>query len=125
MKRLGNSCKIVVVHGTEDRTCPIEDAQEMVASMKKAGLDVEAHFLTKQHLDGKVFTSAGHGLGNRTEIVFKVADRYLLPDGTDARVRKGPNDFACRDAKVEYAVPNGRFVISYETGIPIGRFEPR
>jgi predicted esterase len=125
MKRLGNTCKIVVVHGTEDRTCPTDDAREMVANVRTAGLDVDAHFIAREHLDGKAFTSTGHGLGNRTEIVFKVADRYLLLDSPEARVRRGRSDFACRDARVAYATPHGRYVISYETGVPVGRFEPK
>lgn len=123
MKRLGHAGKIVVVHGVEDTTCPIEDAREMVANMRQAELDVEAQFITAEHLDGKVFTSAGHPLGNRTAIVFRVADSYLLPDSPQARVRQGPCDFDLRDDRVRYATPNGTFVISYETGFPIGRFE--
>ena len=50
----------------------------MVGNMKGAGLDVEAHFIAKEHLDGKVFTSTGHALGNRTQIVFRVADKYRM-----------------------------------------------
>ena len=123
MKDLGTTCKVVVVHGAEDRTCPIEDAREMTASMKKAGLDVEPHFITKDHLDGKVFTSTGHSLGNRTEIVFKVASKYLLPDSREALVRKGPSDFERRDSKVRYPTANGVWIISYEHGYPVGRFE--
>lgn len=122
MKQLQTTCKIIVVHGAEDHTYPIEDAREMVGNMKHAGLDVEAHFITKEHLDGKVFTSTGHALGNRTQIVFRVADKYLLPDSPDALIRKGATDFERRDTEVRYDTLGGAFVISYENGFPVGRF---
>ena len=81
MKQLGATSKIVVVHGTDDATCPYADAVEMVELMRQAGLDVEPKFVTKADLDGKVFTSTGHALGNRTQIVLTVAGKYLVPDG--------------------------------------------
>ena len=84
MKQLGNTSKIIVVHGTQDTTCPYADAREMATNIQTAGLDVQTHFLTKADLDGKVFTSTGHALGNRTEIVFRVADRYLAAGGPQA-----------------------------------------
>ena len=74
MKRLGTEAKVVSVHGIEDTTCPFADAEEMVGWMRRAKLDVEPHFIAKKDLDGKVFTSAGHALGNRTQIVLQVAE---------------------------------------------------
>lgn len=124
MKELGTMCRIAVVHGVDDTTCPIADAREMVANMQAAGLPVAPHFITKADLDGKTFIRAGHSLGNRTEIVFKVAGEYLAADGEKALVRRGPTDFDCRDELVRYRTPNGQFVISYAAGFPIGRFEP-
>ncbi|MCB9875438.1 MAG: DUF2920 family protein [Planctomycetaceae bacterium] len=114
--------KIIVVHGTDDTICPFEDAREMVANMRTAGLDVESHFLTKDDLDGTVFTSSGHALGNRTEIVFQVAGKYLAPDNPAALRRNGPSDFDRRE-DIRYETTNGQFVISYKSGLPIGRFE--
>jgi hypothetical protein len=125
MKDLGNSCRVIVVHGTTDTSCPVADAREMVANMQKAGFIVEPYFLVPESLDGKAFLSTGHSLGNRTLIVFKVAERYLLPDSPDAAVRKSPTDFERRDTKVVYPTSGGRFVISYEAGYPVGKFEPR
>jgi dienelactone hydrolase len=125
MKRLKTACQIVVVHGTEDTTCPFADAKSMVDRMKKAGLEVTPHFISKADVDGKAFTSAGHSLGNRTQIVFRVADKFLLPDSADARVRKGPTDFERRDAEVRYPTPGGAFVISYKDGYPVGRYEAK
>lgn len=123
MKSLEPTSKIIVVHGVDDTTCPFTDAQEMVANMQAAKLDVEPHFIAKDDLDGAVFTSSGHALGNRTEIVFRVAEKYLAADTTHSLRRNGPSDFDRRE-DVRYETSNGAFVISYETGIPIGAFEP-
>lgn len=122
MKRFGTSSKIIVVHGTNDTTCPYPDARELVANLQAAKLDVESYFLADADLDGKVFTSTGHALGNRTEIVFRVAGKYLAPTGTQAIRRLGLTDFQRADQVVRYATTNGEFVISYESGFPVGRF---
>ncbi|MBC8873315.1 MAG: DUF2920 family protein [Planctomycetes bacterium] len=122
-KQLGSSTRIVVVHGADDHTCPFEDAREMVANMQNAGLDVRPHFITKDDLDGKVFTSSGHALGNRTEIVLRVAGAYLAVDGPEAIRRRGPTDFERRE-EISCKTSNGQYVISYKQGYPVGRFEP-
>lgn len=123
MKQWQSDAKIVVVHGVEDHTCPFEDAQELVANLKAADLPVDAHFIDASDLDGKVFTSSGHALGNRTEIVFQVAGSYLLPDSPTALRREGPTDFE-RATDIRYPTENGTWVISYVDGIPVSRFEP-
>lgn len=123
MASLPASAKIVTVHGVDDTTCPFADAKEFAAAAQKAGLDVEPHFIAKQDLDGRVFSSTGHALGNRTEIVFRVAGEYLAPAGPKALRRKGPSDFDRRE-EVRYRTHGGQFVISYADGFPIGRFEP-
>ena len=122
MKTLATSAKVIVVHGVDDSTCPYADAVELVANMQAAELDVEPRFVTKDDLDGNVFASTGHALGNRTEIVFRVAGRYLQPDSPELLRRKTPSDFERRD-EVRYATSGGRFVISYKDGFPVGRFE--
>ena len=124
MKRLGHSARIIVVHGVEDTTSPFDDAKEMVQLMKEAKMDVEPVFVTKNLIDGKAFTSTGHSLGQRTEIVFRVAERYLRPDSTMFLDRKGSTDFFLRE-NIKYATTNGAFVISYENGYPVGHFEPK
>lgn len=124
MKQLGNSCRTVVVHGMDDTTCPFADAQELVANYQTAGLTVEPHFIAKKDLDGEVFSSSGHALGNRTKIVLQVAGKYLTPGSADLLVRKGNSDFDLRDELVRYRTPQGEFVISYAAGFPVGRFEP-
>jgi hypothetical protein len=89
MKAVQPTSRIIIVHGKDDATCPFADAQELVTNLQAAELDVEAHFIGEQDLDGKVFTSSGHALGNRTEIVFKVAGKYLDPDSPTALRRNG------------------------------------
>ncbi len=46
MKRLEATARIVVVHGVDDKTCPYEDAVEMVGRMQHAKLAVEPRWVT-------------------------------------------------------------------------------
>ncbi|MGE5194553.1 MAG: DUF2920 family protein [Deltaproteobacteria bacterium] len=124
MRRLGNVCRVLVVHGREDATCPFAGALALVEAMQRARLAVEPHFIGRDQVDGKVFTSSGHALGDRTQIVFRVADQYLLPDRETALMRRGPADFERRDESVRYRTRGGHYVISYAKGYPVGRFEP-
>ena len=125
MKALGNTAKLIVVHGVSDESCPVEDAREMVRNMQGAGLDVEPYFIADADVDGKVLKTTGHALGDRTAIVHRFADRYLKPDSPEKFHREGTTDFEQRDEKVRYETPNGAYVISYVAGYPIGRFERR
>jgi hypothetical protein len=120
MRELGCRAKIVVVHGRDDSTCPFEDAREMVANMQAANLDVKPWFIGKNDLDGSVFTSSGHSLGDRTKIVLQVAGDWLKSVEV---ARKTPTDFERRD-EVKYPVSGGEFVIAYQQGYPVARFEP-
>lgn len=122
MKSWGNSCKAVIVHGVDDKLF-LNEVHELVDNMKAAGLDVEPHFVTKEQVDGKVFTTTGHALGNRTLIVQRVADQYLLPNSPTALHRRGPTDFDLRDQTIRYPTKNGIWTISYEAGYPVGRFD--
>lgn len=123
MKSLLTSSKIVIVHGEDDQTCPFSDAQKLVVNLQAANLDVEANFIGKDDIDGSVFTSTGHPLGNRTKIVLQVAGKYLRTESPQALVRSGPTDFDRRE-DVRYRTEHGQFVISYADGIPTGRFIP-
>ncbi|MEO2049217.1 MAG: DUF2920 family protein [Pirellulales bacterium] len=123
MKSLGNTCKVIISHGSTDHVCPVELAREMVANMQKLEVDVEAHFILDSDIDDKIFTNTGHGVGNRTLIVDHFARKYLLPDSPLAVVRKGKCDFEWADEKVRYVTANGEYVISYRHGYPVGRFE--
>jgi predicted esterase len=120
MKQLGCKAKIITVHGAEDSTCP--NADEYAANMKTSGLDFTYVRVTKDMLDGKIFTSAGHPLGNRTAIVDQVAGKYLDGRSPDALRRNGPTDFE-RKEDVRYTTTNGTWIISYSKGYPEGRFE--
>jgi hypothetical protein len=122
MKKYGCGAKIFTVHGVEDTTC--RDADEFAANMKASGLDFTYVRVTKEMLDGKVFTSAGHALGNRTLIVGQVAGKLLDPRSPDAIHRTGATDFERKEA-IRYATANGSWVIDYAKGYPEGRFEPK
>lgn len=123
MKQLSPTSRIVVVHGQDDVTCPFQDAQEFVANLEAAGLDVESHFVADSDVDGKVFTSSGHALGNRTEIVFQVAEQYLNPESPQALRRIGPCDFD-RGEEIRYSTDNGQFVVSFKDTYPRIDFRP-
>ncbi len=123
MKALGQQAHIVTVHGVDDATCPFADAVEMVEWMKRRGLSVEPRWIRKPDLDGKVFTSSGHALGDRTQIVLTVAEPYLTPTSDRARDRHGPGDFERRET-LRYGTSGGSFEIDYAQGFPVGRFIP-
>ena len=53
------------------------------------------------------------------------AEKYLRPDSPDALRRSGPTDFERRDSLVRYQTPNGAYVVSYEAGFPVGKFEAK
>ena len=122
MKHWSNTTRIAVIHGIDDASCPVDDARRMVSNMQAAKLDVRPVFIDKAMVDGKVFTSTGHGFGSRTESVFKVAGEWLKPGGDEAVVRKTPTDFERKDTAIRYPVKGGEFTISYENGFPVGKF---
>ena len=122
MKRLGATARIVVVHGVDDETCPWEDAVEMVERMQDAKLAVEPRWVTTDVIDGIAFKSTGHSLGDRTQIVLDVGAQYLKSNGEKSLRRVGKTDFQRRES-IRYQTTNGVFVISYELGFPVGRFE--
>ncbi len=122
MKQWGNMTRIAVIHGVDDASCPVDDARRMVRNMQAVKLDVRPVFIDKSMVDGKVFTSTGHGFGSRTESVFKVAGEWLKVGGDEAVIRKTPTDFERKDTVIRYPVEGGEFTISYENGFPVGRF---
>ena len=113
--------KFFVVHGTKDGTCPFADARRMVENMQAARLSVVPHFLADEDLDGKIFTSTGHPLGNRTLIVGHVAGDLLRPASPSAAIRRTPADFDRKDT-IEYTTTDGRFLIDWTAGYPVVRF---
>lgn len=124
MKARGHETKILIIHGTGDTTCPYADARDMYQNMKAAGLDVEAKFVTKNDLDGKVFKSIGHSLGDRTQMIVKYGGEFIIPGQPKYRLRKSPTDIDLKQ-DVVYPTSDGRYVISWETGVPVIRFEAR
>ncbi len=132
IKSLGSPTRIVTVHGVDDTTCPYSDAVEMVDWMRRANLNIEPHFITKERLDGKVFTSTGHSLGNRTEIVLQLGAKWLSPSDPERCELTGSNDFDLGKLLPRipdgpyglYPTSNGAFKIDYSEGFPVGRFVP-
>lgn len=124
MKRLGCSAKVIVVHGVDDTVSPFADAKDMADAIKAANMDVEAVYINKSHVDGKVYTSAGHTLGPRTDIVIRVAEKYLRGGTSTTQERKSSTDFFRRE-DIKYETSNGTFTISYEKGYPVGSFAPK
>ncbi len=57
MRRLGNTCRVLIVHGREDTDCPFADAEALAKSLQQAGLSVEPHFIGREQVDGRVFTT--------------------------------------------------------------------
>lgn len=123
MRQLGNEAKFILIHGESDDVCSISDVRTLVMRLQDAKFDFVPRIITTKDLDRTTYTSTGHALGDRTLIVFREADKFLLPTSPTAIHRKGPTDFDRRDEKVRYATPNGAFVISYTNGYPVGRFE--
>ena len=122
MREWGATARIISVHGTEDTTCPFVDATEFAANVRAAGLELETWFLTSERLDGTIFTSTGHSLGDRSLIVRRVAGDSLKPGGIHSRIRTGPTDFDRREI-LRFPTTHGAYVIDYRTGVPLGRFE--
>lgn len=122
MKRLGCTAKVLSVHGIEDLPT-FHDAEEMVRLMRGYQVDVEPHFISARDVDGKVFTTARHALGDRTEIVLKLGAEYLgQPASTRYLRRTCTPDFDRRE-EVAFRTSHGSYVISYASGYPIGRFQ--
>ncbi|MEZ6048266.1 MAG: hypothetical protein R3C11_22365 [Planctomycetaceae bacterium] len=94
----------------------------MVENMQQAGLKVEPFFVKDSDLDGKVFTSTGHSLGNRSKMMLQYGQKYLNPDSDDYFERPTETDFELRE-EIVYPTSDGRYIISYEEGIPAIRFE--
>jgi dienelactone hydrolase len=124
MKRLGCTAKILTVHGVEDRPT-FDHAEEMVRLMRGCHLDVEPHFVSPQDVDGKVFTTAGHALGDRTAIVLKLGAEYLGQAASPRRLRRAAIPDFDRREELRFRTSNGAYVISYASGYPVGRFEAR
>jgi len=124
MKERGHAAKIIIIHGTGDKTCPYADAQQMYENMKAAELDVEAKFVTPDDIDKVIFKSTGHGLGDRTKMMVEYGGKYMIPGQDQYRLRKSLTDFDLKQ-DVIYPTSDGRYVVSYATGKPVVRFEAK
>ncbi|MCB1123962.1 MAG: DUF2920 family protein [Verrucomicrobiae bacterium] len=123
LKEMGNEARIVVIHGTGDDICPYPDAVEMVEHMKQTELNIEAFFVKESDLDGSVFKSTGHSLGDRTQMMLRYGEKYLNPESEHYYERQSQTDFELQQ-DVIYPTSDGQYVVSYPGGIPSIRFEP-
>jgi poly(3-hydroxybutyrate) depolymerase len=105
--------QMVIVHGTEDATCPVVPKIEQFARMTAAGMHVDGRFITTVDVDGYAVTTTGHAVGRRELVVMKYADDYMLPNGRLAKRTEQENDFQ-RGAVFEYPGDDGRFVLSFQ-----------
>lgn len=112
--------KIVIVHGTEDASCPCAPKIAQCQAMRAAGLDVDGHFLTVADVDGRIITTTGHAVGDREQVVIHYADAYLLPTSADRRLAPEPNDFT-RGGVFTYPTRHGRYEIDF-SGPPLIAF---
>ncbi len=115
--------QIVIVHGTEDASCPVVPKIEQFARMTAAGLHVDGHFLTPINVDGYAVTTIGHPVGRRDLVVMRYADDYLLPNGHLAKRTEQENDFQ-RGGTFEYPGDSGTFVLSFD-GYPTVEYVER
>ncbi|QDU79765.1 Prolyl oligopeptidase family protein [Polystyrenella longa] len=122
MKEFGNEARIVVIHGTGDDVCPYPDAVEMVTNMKQAELNIEEFFVKESDVDGKIFKSTGHSLGDRSAMMLLYGRKYLLPESDDYFERESQTDFELQQ-DIVYPTSDGQYVISYPEGVPSIRFE--
>ncbi|CAN5489918.1 hypothetical protein BH09VER1_BH09VER1_51720 [soil metagenome] len=121
MRALGCQARIISVHGVDDDVCPFADAREFAWNMKQSGLDFSFIEVTNDLVDGAVFQSTGHDLGNRSEIVDQVGRELLVNEPSGAR-RSGPSNFE-RGTDVQFRTEGGKWVVDFQQGLPIGRFE--
>jgi len=123
MKEWGCTTTIYIVHGSTDTICPIDEKRSVIRNMKATGFSVYPLILEDKHLDGKIYASTGHSLGNRTLIVQDVADAALNPSSNSRAIRRGPSDFE-RKETLSFKTSNGFWDIDYSNGYPIGKFRP-
>ncbi|NLF17572.1 MAG: DUF2920 family protein [Lentisphaerae bacterium] len=113
--------KIIIVHGLDDASCPAVHKIGIFRNLVEAGFRPDAHFLTARDIDGEVFKTTGHAVGNRLLVTQRVADDYLLETGRLAVQVPGPDDFE-RATAVVYPTRQGRVIIDFATE-PTLRYE--
>ncbi|MEN6305083.1 MAG: DUF2920 family protein [Armatimonadia bacterium] len=121
LKAANPNLKIVIVHGTEDGSCPVVPKIRQYSNMIEAGLQADAHFLTAADVDGTVITTTGHAVGDREQVVVKFADEDMKETGKYAKAAPGPSDFT-RGGTFEYPTSGGKYIIDF-TAAPTIRFE--
>lgn len=124
MKSLGNAATVVTVHGVDDASCPVADKRRVLDAMLAQGFDVQANYVAAADIDGQLIIDSGHSIGNRTQLLIKFADKYLLPGSPAVRRTIGASDFERRDRQVRYPTDQGDYLIDYTQGYPTAHFHP-
>ncbi len=123
MKSMGNKAKMIIVHGANDVVCLTSGMDDVAKKLKGAGLDVQYERIDEERVKAEaVFKNTGHGIGDRTQMLFHLGDKYLKPGSAEPKRCVGPRDRDAKDA-VKYSVPGGTWIIDYSNGYPVGRFE--
>ena len=118
-----SNLKIIIVHGVDDESCPVVPKIGQYQNMVRAGISVDAHFLTEFDVDGKAVRTTGHPIGDREQVVIKYADVYMREDGKLAKATSGPSDFT-RGGQFEYPTSNGKYAMDF-SGPPTISFVAR
>ena len=124
MKKWGNECRVIVIHGEDDQSCFAADKKRAVAAMQAAGRDVEPHFISKAEVDGALIGNSAHQIGDRTKLLLHFAGPSLTPGSDGLRRLKGRNDFERRET-LRYPTTNGAYAVSFARGYPEIAFEAR
>jgi len=113
--------KVIIIHGLDDRSCPVVHKITVFRNMVDAGFRPDGHFLSQWHVHSTPAAATEHSMGDHAEILPFFADAYMLEKGELALELSGRNDFE-RGGQVEYPTQNGRYVVNY-SGVPSVRFE--
>ena len=117
MAKVGSRCTVVMIHGEDDTYCLASDARRVATAIETAGLEVDAHFLSKADIDNKLILESGHSIGDRTSLLLHFAGEYLRPDSPKMRRLQGPVDFI-RGGQITYPTSDTTYIVDYTTGSP-------
>ena len=108
--------KIIIIHGTEDESCPCSSKAKVFAAQLNAGFLPEAHFITTAKTDGIIMLAPDHSLGDRAYIIARYSYDFIAPAGQYSKRLSADDDFA-RKSRITYPVDGGVYTIDF-TGSP-------
>ena len=123
MVALGNEARIIIVHGAADEVCLTGAMDEVIENLKKTTLNLTYHRIDNTTVqEYPVYKNTGHSIGDRTQMLFHVADPFLKLDNAAMLRCATPSDSESRD-QVQYTVPGGTWIIDYRNGYPVGQLK--